>query len=286
MVFLTIVLIGFLSGLLGGLLGIGGSIVMIPAMTAVCGPAQHIYQGAGLILSCCVALPAAYQHFRADAVLRPVVRVTIPASVLGVLTGVWLSAGWWFGGTNEGYLSQVFGLFLLYQAGYNVYRLFSSYRLPDISEIAAEAIPRWKAAVVGVCMGLVAGLLGVGGGIVAVPLQQVLLRMPLRRAIANSAVSMVLLSLVGAVHKNCANYCAGLPWVESVKLAISIVPTAMIGGFLGGWLTHVVPRRALRVAVVMLMCYGGVTMLRREPHRVPARAASQPFLPEHQRSGP
>jgi hypothetical protein len=118
---------------------------------------------------------------------------------------------------------------------------------------------------VGFPMGLIAGLLGVGGGIVAVPLQQVILKMPLRRAIANSAVTIVPLSILGAVYKNVANAHAGVDARESLSLALCLIPTAMIGGFVGGRLAHTAPRKALRMAVILLMCYGGVSMLARRP---------------------
>ncbi|MGQ9652174.1 MAG: sulfite exporter TauE/SafE family protein [Phycisphaerae bacterium] len=259
-------LIGFLSGILGGLLGIGGSIIMIPAMTIVFGHDQHLYQGAAMIMNFFVALPAAIQHFRVKAVLRPVIQVTIPTAVVGVLAGVWISKGWWFAGTNEVYLSRLFGVFLLYAAGYNIYRLMSSYRLPEIDEAAAKTIPKWKSAVsVGLPMGLIGGLLGVGGGIVAVPLQQVMLRMPLRRAIANSAVTIVPLSIIGAAYKNVANAHAGVDVRASIFLALCVIPTAMLGGFFGGRLAHTTPRPFLRFLVILLMCYAGIRMISRRP---------------------
>jgi uncharacterized membrane protein YfcA len=259
-------LIGFLSGILGGLLGIGGSIIMIPAMTMVFGLDQHLYQGAAMIMNFFVALPAAMQHFRAKAVLRPVVQVTIPTAVVGVLAGVWISKGWWFAGANEVHLSRLFGVFLLYAAGYNIYRLMSSYRLPEIDERAARTIPKWKSAVsVGLPMGLIGGLLGVGGGIVAVPFQQLMLKMPLRRAIANSAVTIVPLSIIGAVYKNVANAHAGVDVRASIQLALCVIPTAIVGGFLGGRLAHAAPRQVLRFLVILLMCYAGIRMISRRP---------------------
>jgi uncharacterized protein len=173
-----------------------------------------------------------------------------------------LSNGQWFRGRNEVYLSAVFGAFLLYAAGYNVYRLFSGRQFPDVTDTDALAIPRWKAALsVGLPMGLIGGLLGVGGGIIAVPLQQLLLRIPLRRAIANSAVTIVPLSIIGAVYKNVANAQAGVDFTRSLQIALCLIPTAMIGALFGGRLTHTAPRKALRLAVILLLGYGGLKML-------------------------
>ena len=98
------------------MLGVGGSVVMIPAMTIIFGPAQQLYQGAAMIMNFFVSLPAAWQHRRKHAVLRSIVRVTIPYAIIGVIVGVWLSSGDWFHGHNEVYLSRLFGGFLFYVA--------------------------------------------------------------------------------------------------------------------------------------------------------------------------
>ena len=274
---LVLVPIGLVAGMLGGLLGIGGSVLMIPAMMLVFDePNQHLYQGAAMIVNFFVALPAVLQHYRARAILRSIVRVTIPAAGASVIVGVMLSNGPWFRGDNEVFLSRTFGVFLLYTAAYNVYRLVSRQQFPDVKEADAAAIPTWKiAATVGVPMGVVGGLLGIGGGALAVPLQQVLLRMPLRKAIANSAVTIVLVSLIGATYKNYANAQVGIPFSGAAVLALCLIPSAIVGAFIGGRLTHVLPRRALRVAVILLMCYGGVSLIRRPAKAEPAPAAAK-----------
>ena len=261
---LILLAIGLVAGVVGGLLGIGGSVVMIPALTLVFGTKQHLYQGAAMMANFFVALPAALQHRRAGAVLPRLVAIMIPFSVAGVVSGVWLSAGPWFQGEREVHLARVFGVFLLYVVGYNVYRLLSNRRFADMDDDAARGLPGWKIALgVGLPTGLLGGLLGIGGGVLAVPLQQVLLRVPLRRAIANSAATIIPLSLIGATYKNYCNALAGVAFVDALRLAVLLIPTAMLGGYLGGRLTHVAPRRGLRIAFTLLMCYAAVTLIRR-----------------------
>lgn len=260
--YLLLVLIGLLAGLLGGLLGIGGSVLMIPGMTFVLGPAQHLYQGAAMIVNFFVALPAAVQHMRARAVLGPVVRVMIPAAAVSVLVGVWFSDRPWFRGDNQVYLARIYGGFMLYMTGYNVYRFFSKYRLPEMDAPAARKIARWKTVLgVGTPMGLFGGLLGIGGGVVAVPLQQVFLRVPLRRAVANSAATMIVLSTIGACYKNYANAQVGIPFQDALKLALVLIPSAMIGGYLGGKLTHFLPRRVVRFVMIVVLLSAAIGML-------------------------
>lgn len=271
----SLVLIGLVAGVIGGLLGIGGSVVMIPGMTLVFGTDQHLYQGAAMIVNFFVVGPAVVQHFRARAVVTPIVRMTIPSAIVGVVAGVWLSAGPWFQGENQLYLARLFGAFLFYVAGYNVYRLLLTPALPDMDDARARTLGGWRIALaVGLPTGLIGGLLGIGGGAIAVPLQQVILRVPLRRAIANSAVTILPLSLVGATYKNYCNAQAGIPFAGAATLAAFLIPTAIAGGFLGGQLVHRAPRRMLRVAFILLMLYAGFALLQRTVN-VPA-AATRP----------
>jgi len=282
--YLTLLGIGLVAGLSGGLLGIGGSVVMIPAMTLALGPSQHLYQGAAMIASFFVAFPSVIEHRRAGAILGPIVRITLPTAVVGVLVGVWISAGPWFEGIYEVRLSRLFGMFLLYEAAYNAYRLYGNHQLAAMDDKAARAIPNWRIAVlVGIPTGLLGGLLGIGGGTIAVPLQQTLLRVPLRKAIANSATTILPLSLIGAFYKNYCNVQAGIPLADSLHLALCLIPTAIIGGYIGGRITHIMPRRILRLVFVVLMCYAGVSLIRKcaqpqHPTTAPVAAAviSQP----------
>jgi len=63
----VLALIGLAAGALGGLLGIGGSIIMIPALAIFLGDDQHLYQAAAMVVNIAVALPAAIRHKRAGA---------------------------------------------------------------------------------------------------------------------------------------------------------------------------------------------------------------------------
>ena len=60
--------IGLVAGLLGGLLGIGGGVVMIPAIALLLGRDIHLAQAASMNVIFFVAAPAVVRHWRAGAV--------------------------------------------------------------------------------------------------------------------------------------------------------------------------------------------------------------------------
>lgn len=63
--FILIALIGIGSGLLGGVLGLGGAIIIIPALVMLVGQSQQMAQGTALMM---MVLPvgalAAYQYYQ------------------------------------------------------------------------------------------------------------------------------------------------------------------------------------------------------------------------------
>ncbi|MFZ4568339.1 MAG: TSUP family transporter [Bacteroidota bacterium] len=79
---LFLVLIGTIAGFLGGLLGIGGAVIIIPALVLILGFPQHIAQGTTLMMFVMpVGLLAAWQYYKAG-------NVDIKASVILALAFV------------------------------------------------------------------------------------------------------------------------------------------------------------------------------------------------------
>jgi uncharacterized protein len=262
-------LIGLVSGACGGLLGIGGSIVMIPAMTEFMGPQQHVYQAAALIVNFFVAGPAVVQHVRAGALDGRIVRLLIPSAAFAAILGVGFSELRVFQGSGMIYLTGMFGVFLLWIAAIQLVRLIREQRAGETSRVESgrneHTEPPASGAViaVGLFTGVFSGLLGIGGGVLSIPLQQRVLGVPLPRAIANSAATIVGLSVVSALAKNLAiaTRHPDVNWLSPIILAGCLIPTAMIGSYVGSRLTHVLPIRAVRWAFLLLLVTAGVRMI-------------------------
>lgn len=243
---------------MGGLLGIGGSIVMIPVLTLVFGHNQHLAQAAAMIVNIFVAVPAVIQHHRAKAVRWDSVRYILPFGVVFILVGVELSNK-----IDGPMLQRLFGAFLLYVIYMNVTKLVDKKDEPT----AEDHNVRWySCGFVGSITGFCAGLLGIGGGIITVPLLHRVCRMPFRRCIATSAALMCLTALIGAFHKNMAlgdvAVNGDIPEVtQSLIIAACFLPTAILGGMMGAKYTHRLPLRWLRVAFILLLCWASWQML-------------------------
>ena len=255
----TLAVIGLVVGFVGGLLGVGGSIILIPALTEVLGPDQHLYQAAAMIVNFLVAVPAVVQHRRVGAIDGPTVRRIIPLATFSIVVGVGISELHVFAGDREVYLRGFFGLFLMACGFYEIHRL-----IRRGSRAEAETIPvrhGWlPIALVAVPTGLVGGWLGVGGGLLSIPLQRRLLNVSIRTAIANSAAIIIATSFLGAIVKNYAYMAENDGSFAPVLLAFVVGPTAIVGSLFGGRLTHRLPARVVRWCFVVVLLASALRM--------------------------
>lgn len=296
---LQVALLGLAAGTLGGMLGVGGSVVMIPGLVFILGrptgTEQHLYQASAMIANVAVSIPAALRHRKAGAMTPAALRWMLPAALVCILIGVTLSNLPIFAGEEGGvWLGRLLAVFLVYVIYANVRKLFVSRPAittaptdarPDSRDLAgpgaaandlapnfstsnptdedvARATPA-RGLAVGSIMGTTAGLLGIGGGAVATPLQQTFMKLPLRSCIANSSAIICVSAAVGAVYKNATLsqhemamqfiHIDPYTWVNGLTLGLLLAPTAFLGGRLGASLTHRLPLRTIRVAFIALM---------------------------------
>ncbi|MEM6551033.1 MAG: sulfite exporter TauE/SafE family protein [Planctomycetota bacterium] len=277
---LILPIVGLAAGVLGGLLGVGGSVVMIPAMVLLLGQGltpgydQHLYQAAAMLVNVAIAGPAAYRHAKAGAVMRAVVIALVPGALLGIVLGVLLSNTALFAGPDGVlWLQRAFGAFAAYVALLNARKwwqaqhetnsrratLVGSAAEPPVQDQAKPPVTR--TAPVGLATGLIAGLLGIGGGALAVPLQQLALKLDLRNCIANSAMTITVTAGIGAAIKLATLDQHGSNVTNAWLLFACLAPTGVVGSLLGAKLTHRLPTTHVRLAFVLLMAVVSIRLL-------------------------
>ncbi len=272
--FVTVTLIGLSAGLVGGMLGIGGSIIMIPALTEFLGPNQHLYQAAAMIVNFFVVVPAVIRHRRAGAIDLRSVMAMLPMAAVAVVIGVIVSERSIFQNEGEAYLRALFAAFVLTSAMIELYRLRRSDSTNGANKSNSTRGPSLMIkGVVAIPVGLVAGLLGVGGGILAVPLQRRLLGLPIRTAIANSATIIIATSFIGAISKNYSLIVDRGSDYGSLMLAATLAPLAIVGSWIGSHFTHRLPTRIVKTAFLALLIIAGTRLAYKAatemPHRSP-----------------
>lgn len=104
----AILLVGLAAGIVSGLLGVGGGIIMVPAIVFLLGYSQHLAQGISLAVIIPVALCGAFIHYRKGNVITTLV---LPLAI-GATLGAYVTAHW-VGQIKGEHLRTLFGIFLV-----------------------------------------------------------------------------------------------------------------------------------------------------------------------------
>lgn len=233
---------GFAAGVLSGAFGVGGGILMTPAISALLGAPDSIALFTPLPVIIPTSIAGASRYWKAGQVdVRAAAWVAIPGAsgaVVGAMATEWIPARW---------LLVVTAVVLAWQ-GVRVIRG------SDTRSHEGGQIPGWQFAAVGLLAGLVSGLLGIGGGLIMVPAFASVLGMPLKRALGTSLFVMPALALAAAIqHVILGN----VDWAIAGALLVGVIP----GAFLGARLALRAKERSLRLAVgsfllVVAVLYG------------------------------
>lgn len=253
---LYLIAIGLAAGFCGGLMGIGGSIVIIPALILFRGGQdQHLYQATAMMVNLFVVAPAVVRHMRAKAIDYQMLKGMVPGAIVGVVVGVWLSEFDFFRGPGQGRLQIAFAIFLCYVFIQNLLRLIHGKPERKPASDGGKGSIMVGAGVVGFPAGTLSGLLGIGGGLFMVPAQQALLGIPMITSIANSASTILFSAIIGAIYKASELDRHGANWNEALIMSAMLAPTAMMGAWFGAARAHRWPVRAVRVAFSVLLAY-------------------------------
>lgn len=195
---LILIPVGIAAGMLGGILGIGGGTIMVPVMVAL-GLSGVEAVGTSTLAILVISLVGSLQNWRMGFLrVKNLLLLGLPAVITAGL-GTRLATAF-----AEYILLAVFGLFLLL----NIYLVNLK------KQIVAQAKHRETLATegeplsppqpvnpvlartgIGGLAGFLAGLFGVGGGVVMVPLQILLLQEDIKTAIQTSLGAIVITGL-------------------------------------------------------------------------------------------
>ncbi len=183
---------GAVAGIIAGLLGVGGGIVVVPALvwffTAQGFSPELIMQmalGTSLAAIAFTSVSSFRAHHRRGAVLWPIVRQITPGILVGTFAGTCVAAR-----LSSGFLKGFFVCFLYY---------VSVQMLLNIKPKPTRQIPG-RAGIfgVGLVIGVVSSLVGIGGGTMSVPFL-VWCNVPIHIAVGTSAAIGFPIAVAGTI---------------------------------------------------------------------------------------
>ena len=261
--FAVLLLVGAVVGVMAGLFGVGGGFLMVPAQFWALGllgvdpeTALRTAFGTSLAVVIPTAASGAWAHHCRQCVRWDAVRWMGLSAALAALAGALLSTR-----VPGRPLELLLGLVLCAAA----VQLLMQRGSCDAGGEERVLTPGGYLAL-GVPGGLLSGLLGIGGGIVLVPLLTLVLRYPVRTAVGTST-PVILCAALGGVVGYALTVPAALETLlgsigyvnlpSALALAIASVPMAQVGARLA----HACPPRLLSAALAGVMILVGLLML-------------------------
>lgn len=253
-----LLLAGAFAGILAGLLGVGGGIVIVPALYHIFSYLEidssvrmHLAVGTSLATIIPTSVRSVRAHHARGSFDKDIFKAWVPGMVVGVMLGTWLANLAEF---NE--LTLVFAtvalLVSLYMAlGNPAWRL-------------ADGLPGNPAnSIIAAVIGGVSAMMGIGGGTLSVPTLN-LFGVPIHRSVGTAAGFGLVIAIPGAL-----GFVAGgwdKPMLPEFSLGyvnwlgfLLIVPMTMLTVPAGAKLAHSLSQTGLRRAFALFL---GVTSVR------------------------
>lgn len=251
---------GLISGVMAGLLGIGGGIIMVPAMVLAYqllgyDPAviMHVAVGTSLGVIIPTGLRSAQSHNKRGAVDWAIAKSWGPWIVIASLVGG-LMAGLY----SAGALKIIFGVMALFIA-LNMVLPVQRKMMEKLAGVPTAN--RISAAVIG----YVSALMGIGGGSLTVPTLTAF-GVPIHTAVGTSSALGVILAVPAAIGFIISGWCvAGAP---PLSLGFINLPSlVLIGGMaalsapLGVVLAHKLDAKLLKAVFAVFLIVVGLRMI-------------------------
>jgi uncharacterized protein len=252
-----LILTGAFAGVISGLLGVGGGFIMSPVqywLLQKTGMGQdlaiRVALGTSLFVVLLNATSVVLKYQQKRAVLWK------QAKIMGI-SGLFAS----FGGAAvashlpASVLSKIFGIVVIIGA-------LRTYMTPVIMEINETSLNPLSYVFSGILIGFFSGLLGIGGGVIGVPIMLIFLHFDMLKAVGTSAAVIIFTSFGGSIGYIINGW--GQPGLPSYSLGyINLLNWVLLAipGFLaarkGSEIAHLVnPEHLKHLFVLLMMCTG------------------------------
>ncbi len=255
---LFLVGLGFLAGSYGTLVGIGGAVVLTPVLLLLypqANPEALTSITMGIVFLNALSGTTAYARQRRIDYRNGLLfaLATVPGTIFGVWTLHYLP---------QRVFAIIFGVMLLVfsaiiwlrpktsPAPSAASRASNSVLVDRSGEKFVYSCNRPLGVALSFCTGFIAGLLGIGGGIIHVPMLIYVLCFPAHIATATSHFILVFTGLTGTLtHAASGTYAQS--WHILLWIALGVIPGAQLGAWLSSRIKGFILVRLLALALVL-----------------------------------
>ena len=265
---LLVAVISLSAGVLGSLVGVGGGIIVVPALSLLLGVDIRHAIAASIISVIATSSGAASAYVRERITNIRLAMLLEIATAAGALTGAFLAAyisGRW--------LFILFGVILSYTSWSMLQkkktastvlprdpmadslRLHGSYHDRALGQDVSYRVARTKLGLaVSYVAGTVSGLLGIGGGVLKVPVMNLAMGIPIKVC---TATSNFMIGVTAATSAAVYFMRGDVQPVVAAPVAVGV----LLGAKLGSRLLGRLPNHVIRIAFVAVLLLSATQML-------------------------
>jgi uncharacterized membrane protein YfcA len=240
---LVLLALGLSVGTFGAMVGIGGGILLVPALLVLFPDAEpSVITSMSLTAVILNALSASLGYRRSHWQDTRTGFVIVAAAVPAAIIGAFLTRS-----VERGGFELVFGVALVLGS---VYLAIRGRNLPAVTEPSPRGARRHivdsegnaydyrvrepLAASMALGSGLVAAFFGIGGGIINVPVMMLVLRMPAKMSVATSQIPLMFSSIAAVSVHLAITFGEWTPWMFGLIIGAGTLSGAQIGVRLAG----------------------------------------------------
>jgi uncharacterized protein len=231
------IIIGLCAGSISGLLGVGGGILTVPLMIFLLGLDFQSATTVSLFAILFVSITGSVEHHRNK-------HVDIK---LGLIIGITGSVGAVLGS----YLNSITSAYIL-EVAFAIMLFISAFRF-FTKENEKKVEGRWPLPIIGLGGGFIAGLLGLGGGIVMVQ-GMVYIGVTIHLAIGTSMFAMIFNATAAVLTHTLLGHL-------NLLVALPMTAGAVLGTWGGSWFSGKVPGKKLKQIFGVFMVVIGIYMI-------------------------
>ncbi len=258
------VVLGLVIGFCIGLTGVGGGVLVLPALTLLLRMNAVMAVGTASLYAFLTKISATFHH----AKLKTIDWTLSLLFLAGAIPVNFLVARWIAGqGANEEFTAAlktfITGMvfFCVAMMVFNLARKILAQKKGDTNEQLSDRIAklpilrRTLAVVLGGVVGALIGATSIGGGVLIVPMLMILFGLEARQTVGSSIFIAVMLTLVTAI-----SYFSGENSMDAMT-AIVMAVGSLVGVPFGSKLSVKMPEKLLQVVVIGIILIAAVMML-------------------------